>query len=181
MQTMHPTTALPDARRKPQTKFVIGGVLFAAALVLLMATAFTSTAQYFYTVNELLAHRAELGTRSVRATGAVVGDTITINPETLEIRFEMAHLPDERELTDLAAALHSAVVDPNGARVTVVYVGPKPDLLKNEAQAIVSGRFEADGVFYADELLLKCPSHYEEAAAGTPAPHTLAGAATPAP
>jgi cytochrome c-type biogenesis protein CcmE len=44
----------------------------------------------------------------------------------------------------------------------VVYVGPKPDLLKNEAQAIVTGKVGADGVFYADELLLKCPTRYDQ-------------------
>jgi cytochrome c-type biogenesis protein CcmE len=37
-----------------------------------------------------------------------------------------------------------------------------PDLLRHEAQAIVTGRIGADGVFYADELLLKCPTRYEE-------------------
>ena len=38
-----------------------------------------------------------------------------------------------------------------------------PDLLKNEAQAIMTGRMGEDGVFYAEELLLKCPTRYEEA------------------
>jgi len=42
-------------------------------------------------------------------------------------------------------------------------VGVKPDLLKNEAQAIMSGRINENGVFEATELLLKCPSRYEEA------------------
>jgi cytochrome c-type biogenesis protein CcmE len=42
-------------------------------------------------------------------------------------------------------------------------VGPKPDLLRNEAQAIVTGKLNEDGVFYAEELLLKCPTRYEEA------------------
>jgi cytochrome c-type biogenesis protein CcmE len=37
-----------------------------------------------------------------------------------------------------------------------------PDLLRHEAQAIVTGRVGADGVFEADELLLKCPTRYEE-------------------
>ena len=44
----------------------------------------------------------------------------------------------------------------------VVYVGLKPDLLRNEAQAIMTGHLGAHGVFYADELLLKCPTRYEE-------------------
>jgi cytochrome c-type biogenesis protein CcmE len=33
----------------------------------------------------------------------------------------------------------------------------------NEAQAIVTGHLGEDGIFYADELLLKCPTKYEEA------------------
>ena len=37
------------------------------------------------------------------------------------------------------------------------------DLLKNEAQAIMTGELGDDGVFYAKELLLKCPTKYEEA------------------
>jgi cytochrome c-type biogenesis protein CcmE len=41
-----------------------------------------------------------------------------------------------------------------------------PDLLTHEAQAIVTGELGADGVFYASELLLKCPSRYEEAVPG---------------
>ena len=39
----------------------------------------------------------------------------------------------------------------------------KPDLLRGEAQAIMTGKLGDDGVFYADELLLKCPTKYEEA------------------
>jgi cytochrome c-type biogenesis protein CcmE len=45
----------------------------------------------------------------------------------------------------------------------VIYNGPKPDLLKNEAQAILSGTVNADGSFTATEVLLKCPTKYEEA------------------
>ena len=55
-----------------------------------------------------------------------------------------------------------ALRDPEAARLPVVYVGPKPDLLRHEAQAIVTGKLGGDGVFYADELLLKCPTRYEE-------------------
>ena len=59
--------------------------------------------------------------------------------------------------------LHEAVTDPSRARMTVVYNGAKPDLLRDEAQAIMTGKLGEDGVFYADELLLKCPTKYEEA------------------
>ncbi|MGB9641322.1 MAG: cytochrome c maturation protein CcmE [Anaerolineales bacterium] len=35
--------------------------------------------------------------------------------------------------------------------------------MKNEAQAIMTGKLGTDGIFYAQELLLKCPTKYEEA------------------
>jgi cytochrome c-type biogenesis protein CcmE len=36
-------------------------------------------------------------------------------------------------------------------------------MLKDEAQAILTGTLNPEGVFVAEELLLKCPSKYEEA------------------
>ncbi|MEK6220682.1 MAG: cytochrome c maturation protein CcmE, partial [Chloroflexota bacterium] len=66
----------------------------------------------------------------------------------------------------LAQALYAAVNDPSRTHMRVEYVGPKPDLLRHEAQAILTGTMAEDGIFYADELLLKCPTRYEEAAPG---------------
>ena len=62
----------------------------------------------------------------------------------------------------LGAVLHAAVNDPNSPRLEVVYDDVKPDLLRHEAQAIVRGQLGEDGRFYADEVLLKCPTRYEE-------------------
>ena len=59
--------------------------------------------------------------------------------------------------------MHQAVIDPHRSKLQVVYVGAMPDLLRNEAQAIMEGHLGTDGIFYADELLLKCPTKYEEA------------------
>jgi cytochrome c-type biogenesis protein CcmE len=36
-----------------------------------------------------------------------------------------------------------------------------PDLLQDEAQAILTGKLLDTGVFEADEILLKCPTKYE--------------------
>jgi cytochrome c-type biogenesis protein CcmE len=49
----------------------------------------------------------------------------------------------------------------NAARLQIRYEGPVPDLLQHEAQAIMTGELGTDGVFYASELLLKCPSRFE--------------------
>ncbi len=147
-------------------KFVLGGVLILAAVIYLIATSTAAGAQYFFTVDELFAKgEAAIGTPA-RVSGAVLGDTIQYNPETLELKFTVAHLPADNDLLEeeggLAIALNQAVNDPTRQRLDVVYYGVMPDLLQNEAQAIMSGRLGEDGIFHADELLLKCPTRYDE-------------------
>lgn len=148
-------------------KFMIGGVAILAVVVWLITTSTQASAEYFMTVDELNAEGQAAVGKSVRLSGAVLGDTIQYDADTLTLTFEVAHVTadnDEIEqLGGLAEVLHQAVSDPSRARVTAVYVGVKPDLLRNEAQAIMTGKLGADGIFYADELLLKCPTKYEEA------------------
>ena len=148
-------------------KFVIGGLLILGAVALLIWNATTSTQEFFLTVDELNARSVEIVDKNVRVSGAVIGDTIQYDPSTLTLTFEVAHVPaDQAELEDeggLAEALHDAVSDPSRTRMRIQYVGVKPDLLRHEAQAIVTGQLGTDGVFHAEELLLKCPTRYEEA------------------
>jgi cytochrome c-type biogenesis protein CcmE len=119
------------------------------------------------TIDELAAKGGSVKGRDLRLSGAVLGDSIQYDPQTLDLTFTIAHIPGDNKDIEaqggLAAVLHAAVVDPNRKQIVVVYNGPKPDLLRDEAQAIVTGKLGEDGVFYADELLLKCPTKYEEA------------------
>ena len=148
-------------------KFVIGGILILGAVVFLIWSSTAATSEYFLTIDELNAKGAEIANRNLRVSGAVIGDTINYDPQTLTLTFEVAHVPGDQAVLDeqggLADALHQAVMDPGRTRMKVMYVGPMPDLLRNEAQAIVTGKLGDDGVFHADELLLKCPTKYEEA------------------
>jgi len=150
-----------------RAKFIIGGVLILAAVVYLIASSTQANAEYFMTVDELKAKGQEVVGRNMRISGAIIGDTIQYDPQTLTLAFTVAQVPGDNKEIDaqggLAAVLHQAVIDPNRAHLKVVYVGPKPDLLRNEAQAIMTGHLGDDGVFYADELLLKCPTRYQEA------------------
>jgi len=148
-------------------KFFIGGILILGAVVYLITSASASTSEYFLTVEELNAKGTNIVDKNVRLSGAVIGDTIQYDAQTLTLTFEIAHVPGDNSVVEsqggLAKALHEAVIDPARSRIKVVYVGVKPDLLRNEAQAIITGRLGADGVFHADELLLKCPTKYEQA------------------
>ncbi len=148
-------------------KFVVGGILILGAVVFLIWTATKASAEYFLTIDELNAKGSSIVDKNLRVSGAVIGDSIQYDAQNLKLTFEVAHVPGDNAVLEteggLAAALHKAVVDPSRKRMKVVYVGPKPDLLRNEAEAIMTGHLGADGVFYADELLLKCPTRYEEA------------------
>ncbi len=150
-----------------RTKFILGGLLILAAVVYLIASSTQASAEYFMTINELKAKGSGVVGKSLRLSGAVIGDTIQYDPQTLTLTFEVAHVPGDNSEIEaqggLAEVLHAAVVDTSRSRIKVIYTGVKPDLLRNEAQAIMTGRMEADGSFHADELLLKCPTRYEEA------------------
>lgn len=166
VETTAPAAAFAPPAGGGRTKFLVGGLLVVAAIVYLVVTGLQSTAQYFYTVHELQAKGESALGKNLRVSGAVLGDTIQYDPQTLTVSFWMANVSNDTQDIEaqggLAAALAAAVADPSAARIQVVYDGPKPDLLRHEAQAIVTGKLGEDGVFYADELLLKCPTRYEE-------------------
>jgi cytochrome c-type biogenesis protein CcmE len=149
-----------------RTKFIVGGILLLAAVLFLIISNLSRHAEYFMTIHELNARQEDLVGRNVRISGAVVGDSIEYGDDTLA--FTIVNIPDSAAEIEtgggLARVLHDAVTNPDAERVQVVlYNEPKPDLLQDEAQAIVTGTLGDDGVFYADELLLKCPTRYEEA------------------
>ena len=144
-----------------------------AAVVLLVVTSLKGNAQYYLTIDELVSGKVSSGT-SVRVSGVVLGDSIEYDPRTLNLTFTVAHIPGDNDEIEarggLAEVLHAASLDTNANRLEVVYNGVQPDLLTNEAQAIMTGRLGEDGIFYADELLLKCPSRYEEGVPSQAAP-----------
>ncbi len=50
--------------------------------------------------------------------------------------------------------------DESGEEVLVIYNGVKPSNFEHATEIVVRGRYR-DGVFEADEMLVKCPSKYE--------------------
>lgn len=161
----NPDTEKPSS--PVRLKFIIGGLLIIAAVVYLVISSTRASAQYYVTVAEAKARGAGASDRELRLSGAVLGDTIAYDADTLRLTFTIVDIPADNAEIDaqggLAAVLHAAVADPSRERLNVIYEGIRPDLLKNEAQAIVTGKLGADGNFYATELLLKCPTKYEEA------------------
>ncbi len=155
-------------------KFFIGGLLIISAIVYLIISSTKANAQYFFTLDELISRGTTMVGQNVRISGAVIGDTIAYDPQSLALHFTVANVPADNKQIEaqggLAVVLHDAVTDPARTHMQVVYSGPKPDLLRDEAQAIMTGHMGDDNIFYADELLLKCPTKYEEAVPSQVAP-----------
>mgnify|MGYP001198561588 FL=1 len=151
---------LPRTSSSEKLKFMIGGALILGAVAFLLISGTLSGARYFITVDDLVSDPQYVG-QAVRVTGAVIGDTIQYDSENLIIRFVVADV--DSDSPELGEALHLAVNDPAAARMQVrVENQVKPDLLRHEAQAIMTGTLDANGVFHVTELNLKCPTRFIE-------------------
>ena len=130
-------------------KFLLGGSLIAAAVVLMIATNMAATMQYFLTVTQLRDRGPSMIDQSVRVSGAVIYKSTLYEMRNGEPHLEF-DIVDTEDQIGQQTPLH------------IVYHGPKPDLLQPHAQAIVEGRLSPDGKFTADNILLKCPTRYQE-------------------
>ncbi|MBV7338744.1 cytochrome c maturation protein CcmE [Chloroflexi bacterium TSY] len=132
--------------RSIQPKFIVGGLLL-LGLVVLMAYATVTTGAYYRTVDEVVSNSETLIGQRVRVNGLVVAESEDWNAQEIVLRFS---IHDENDADGL------------GYHLPIVFHGPRPDNFHRAASAIVEGELLADGTFQADELLLKCPSRYEE-------------------
>jgi cytochrome c-type biogenesis protein CcmE len=124
-----------------RVKFIIGGAVIALAIIYLIFTATQSTASYFLTVEELHGKGSAIYDHNVRVSGKVIGDSVDFNSRDLILHFD--------------------IVGEGGEALPVVFNGPKPDQMRHDAEAIIEGKYDGNQ-FTAQELLLKCPSRYEE-------------------
>ena len=131
-----PEIDTPDGyeRRPSRVPLIALGAAVLIALVAVGYTMFTRSVVYYNTPTEVLGKPGEV----VRLSGEVVDGSIAVNGGT--ISFQVA---DERNT------------------VGVLYEGPMPDTLRDEATAVVEGSLGTDGVFHADTLFAKCPSKFE--------------------
>lgn len=122
-------------------KFVIGGIVVVAVIAVLIATSFSGTTSDYLTIAEVKALGPDQ-TRNSRVAGAIVPDSVDWNTRELHLTFE--------------------VEDETGT-LPISYHGPQPDMLVDAVEAVVIGRYDTTAqVFDAEELLMKCPSKYEE-------------------
>jgi cytochrome c-type biogenesis protein CcmE len=146
--------AILGESRPNRTKFVVGGLVIFAAIIFLVVNAMSGTTQLYLTVEEFHAQQSQLAGRDLRVSGWVIGDTIKytqIDDQTSRLEFDIVD-----DLANPGQKLHIVAMNE-----------PMPDLLQNEAQALVEGHAE-NGAFHSvpGGLLLKCPTRYEEVEPG---------------
>src|SRR5512139_550219 len=110
-----------------RVKFFIGGLLIVAAIVYLIISSTRANAQYFFTIDELISRGQSAIGQNVRISGAVIGDSIQYDPESLTLGFTVANVPADNKQIEaeggLAAVLHAAVTDSSRTRMQAIYVG----------------------------------------------------------
>ena len=145
-----PTLAAPTAKAsKGKIKFILAGVVIVAAMAFLAVSSFQSNSMYYLTVAELKAQAQAEGTafydKMVRVSGPLHKESIDWNAKTLTLKF---HISEGNEM------------------FPVVFVGPIPDTMENGETVVVEGKYTPAGVFYASNILVKCPSKYEPEKSG---------------
>ncbi len=136
--------------RRNRLMFAVGGILLISAVIFLVVNAMSGNTQLYKTVDEFYADQSRLVGRDLRVAGWVVDDTVVytqIDAHNSRLEFDIVD-----DLSDPGQRLHIVALNE-----------PKPDLLQGQAQALVEGQGDANGVFMSNPggLMLKCPTRYE--------------------
>lgn len=135
--------ALPQQKSQAgKFKFLVGSLIILAAIAFATLSSFQSNTVYYLTLREFNAQRTQLAGQSVRINGPLDQSSIQIDQKNLVLTFNLKD---------------GDVVQP------VVYRGVIPDTLKTGESIVAEGRLDAQNVFQASAILVKCPSKYEEA------------------
>jgi cytochrome c-type biogenesis protein CcmE len=122
-------------------KFVIGGVVVAVVIGALIVTSFSGSTSDYLTIAEVKALGPDQ-TRDSRVSGAIVPDSVEWSTRDVHLTFQ---------------------IEDDSGRLDISYFGPQPDMLVDAVEAVVIGKYDpGTETFEAEELLMKCPSKYEE-------------------
>ena len=143
-------------RRK--LRFVTGVALMVAAVSYLIFAAVRNTAEYYLTVNEVSARRAELSGQMLRVAGRVTADSISWDPATLTLAFAMTQPPADPGSPGVRQVANT---DASAPVFRVISRGePKPDMFAPGRDVIVEGRLGPNDTIEARQVLTSCPSKY---------------------
>src|SRR5262245_38750917 len=152
--------AAPPKRKLNNIGLLAALVLIGGVVLTLVLTSFNKAAVYSKTVDQLIAEKSKIGTRSVRVAGTLVKGSLKRRDQPCEYRFTLAK--------------NDVKLDVRYAQCVV------PDTFRDvpgmDVEVTAEGRLsEEGGHFEANQIMAKCPSKYEmkdRAAKGEKAPHS---------
>lgn len=127
-----------------KTKFLAGGAVIVLAIAALIFNGIRTGGNYYLTLDELASRGSGLVGSGVRVNATVDKESVDYDPQSISLSFDLVN-PE------------------SGARRTVRYNDPMPDLFMKSESVIVEGALQSDGTLEAHTILVKCPSKYEEA------------------
>jgi cytochrome c-type biogenesis protein CcmE len=142
------TGGLAGWYRRANKKVLFGAVIVIIAILSLTMTSLRGALTYYVTVDELKAEAADaVGVR--RRVGGRVQDGSIVKDAANNLSFVIYH----NQTTN---------------SVPVRYKGIVPDIFGDEVDVIVEGQWQADGIFYATNLLAQHPPEFKIAEEGNP-------------
>ena len=124
-------------------KLLAAFIAIAGALGFFAFQAFEDAAVYYYTVSEMKEIGPTPENRLARVSGKLVPDSFRRDEGSTRADFSLA---DSEDAAAILAAAHEGVL---------------PDLFFNEhSEIILEGRYQPDGVFASENVIVKCPSKY---------------------
>ena len=135
-----PVSPAPE-RPRPRTnlRLIVVGLILVGALAFLLVEGLGSSLNYFETVGQALAHKATLGTSTLRLEGVVVPKSVVTTPVGTDFTISSG---------------------PKSVRVD--NTGSPPELFQPNIPVVVVGHFVSVGstTFVSDQILVKHSSTY---------------------
>jgi len=143
------STILRDAvatrRANSKIKFIVGGLVIVGLIGYLIVSSISSAGAYYREVGEVLSQQQTLTGKALRVSGNIVTESIRYDAATLDLSFKISDPADASK------------------QLPIHFHGVQPDQMSREgSSAIVEGTLGPGGVVEANNLLLKCPSRYDE-------------------
>jgi len=133
---------MAGSRSKKRYQLGIGIALLVGAMAYLVIASLSGTSVYYYTLDELKA-LAIPPTEKIRVSGALDKESVDYDPSGPVLRFRLQN-------------------EDGSEKLPIVFHDVMPDNLMESTEIVATGYLK-DGKFYAESLLVKCPSRYEAA------------------
>jgi cytochrome c-type biogenesis protein CcmE len=128
---------------RKRKKWVIGGGIIIACIILISFVSLKEYSVYFYTPQEAFAQAPALHKNEIRVGGMVKLGSVEWDRKSLQLQFV---------LTDF-----------KGAEIAVKHRGTPPDMFKENSGVVVEGQISSDGhAFSASKLMVKHSEEYKK-------------------